>query len=314
MDKTANIRQKIISIAGTTATGKSSLAISLAKKIDAEIISADSRQVYRGFDIATAKASLEQMGGIKHYLIDVLEPEQEFSAGVFVEMAKSAINEISAKRKMPIIAGGTGLYLKMLLDGIDMPQGKPDKALRSELETILKQKGSEALYEILKSLDSEFAKNVHPNDTYKIIRSIEILKHSNAAMAQSRGTKEKEFDVLKIALGAKDREVIYNRINRRVDVMLEQGLLSEAKAIYEKNPDLKSFASTIGYQEFIPYFKNECTLEEAVDKIKQNTRRYAKRQLTWFRAQQNIHWFYIDELAPEEIEAQVLELYNDFVS
>lgn len=288
--------------------------MSLAKKINAEIISADSRQVYRGFDIATAKASKEQMGGIKHYLIDVLEPKEEFSAGIFVEMAKSAINEIAKKGKMPIIAGGTGLYLKMLLDGVDMPQSQPDKALRAELESILTEKGSDELYRILQALDSDFAKTIHPNDAYKIMRSIEILKHSNTTMKQARGTKEKDYDVLKIALGAKDREVIYNRINARVDDMMRQGLEKEAREIYVKNPDLKSFSSTIGYQEFIPYFKGGCALNETVDKIKQNTRRYAKRQLTWFRAQSDIHWFYIDELAPEEIEAQVLELYKAFVS
>ncbi len=311
MDKVLN---KIISIAGTTATGKSSLSVNLANKINAEIISADSRQVYKGFDIATAKSTPAQMQGIQHYLIDVLEPDKEFSAGIFVEMAKSAIKEITQKGKMPIIVGGTGLYLKMLLDGVDMPKSQPDISLRNELENILNKKGSNELYKMLQSLDNEFAKTIHPNDTYKIMRSIEILKHSKTSMDKARGSKEKEFDVLKIALGAKNREVIYDRINKRVDAMMQQGLEKEAKNIYAKNPNLKTFASTIGYQEFIPYFNGECTIENVIEKIKQNTRRYAKRQLTWFRAQSDIHWFYIDELAPEEIEAQVLELYNDFVS
>lgn len=288
--------------------------MNLAKKINAEIISADSRQVYQGFDIATAKIIPSQMCGVKHYLINVLAPEQEFSAGIFVEMAKAAINEISAKGKIPIIVGGTGLYLKMLLDGVDMPKSKPDTLLREELEAILRDKGSTAIYRILQNLDSEFAKKIHPNDSYKIMRSIEILKHSNTTMELARGLKEKEFDVLKIALGAKDRAVIYNKINERVDDMIQQGLEKEAKSIYEKNPDLKSFASTIGYQEFIPYFNGECTLESTIEKIKQNTRRYAKRQLTWLRAQSDIHWFYIDELAPGEIIAQVLDLSKAFIS
>ena len=313
MEKTVKVQQKIISIAGTTATGKSSLAVSLAQKINAEIISADSRQVYRGFDIATAKATEEEMGGIKHYLIDVLPPEQEFSAGIFVELAKKAISEISAKGKTPIIVGGTGLYLKMLLDGMDMPQGEPNLDLRNELQTFLDKNGKEALYKMLCSLDKDFAKKLHPNDTYKVMRSIEILKTSNSSMETARGQKESEFDVLKIALGAKDRQVIYDRINQRVDKMIELGLIQEAKNIYYNNKNLKSFNSTIGYQEFVPYFEGQCELSEAINKIKQNTRRYAKRQLTWFRAQGNINWFNIDELAPQEIEVQVLELYKNFI-
>lgn len=287
--------------------------MSLAKKINGEIISADSRQVYKGYDIATAKATIEEMGGIKHYLIDVLEPSEEFSAGTFVEMAKSAINEISSKGKIPIIAGGTGLYLKMLLDGIDMPKAEPDLVLRKELQKILDEQGKESLYKILKDLDAEFAKKLHPNDTYKVMRSIEILKTTNRSMTEARGLKDKEFDVLKIALGANDRQIIYDNINARVDKMIEMGLEIEAFNIYKKNPELKTFHSTIGYQEFVPYFNGECDLNTVIEKIKQNTRRYAKRQLTWFRAQNNIHWFYIDENSKIEIEKQVVLLCEKFL-
>ncbi len=285
--------------------------MNLAQKINGEIISADSRQVYRGFDIATAKISKEEMGGIKHHLIDVLEPEEEFSAGVFVDMAKKNINKIINNGKTPIIAGGTGLYLK-LLDGIDMPKGEPDKKLREELQKQLEEKGSKFLYNRLCSLDATFAEKIHVNDTYKVMRSIEILEQSKTTMQESRGKKEKEFHILKIVLSAKDRQFIYDRINARVDLMVKQGLEKEARFFYEKKPNLKSFNNTIGYQEFIPYFKGEYSLSEAIEKIKQNTRRYAKRQLTWFRAQEDIHWFYIDELTPQQIEAQVLELYHNF--
>ena len=287
--------------------------MNLAKKINAEIISADSRQVYQGYDIATAKSTIDEMCGIKHYLIDVLVPEEDFSAGVFVDMAKSAISEISAKGKIPILAGGTGLYLKMLLDGVDMPKCEPDVELRKGLQAVLEKNGSEFLYKMLVDLDAEFAQKLHPNDTYKVMRSIEILKTTNSTMDESRGRKEKEFDVLKIALGAKDRQVIYDRINSRVDKMMEMGLEEEARKIYQKNPDLKSFHSTIGYQEFVPYFRDESDLKVVVEKIKQNTRRYAKRQLTWFRAQEDIHWFYIDEFSTEEIENQVYELCMRFL-
>lgn len=298
---------------GTTATGKSSLAVNLAQKINAEIISADSRQVFRGYNIATAKSTLTEMGGIKHYLIDVLDPDEDFSAGVFVDMAKKAIKEIANKNKTPILAGGTGMYLKMLLDGIDMPIGKPNVALRKELQQILEDEGNEKLYSILCELDREFAKKLHPNDSYKVMRAIEILKTTNKPMSESRGKKEKEFDVLKIALGAKNREIIYERINSRVDKMIQIGLEKEAFELYQKNPESKLFNSTIGYQEFIPYFNQECDLKTVVEKIKQNTRRYAKRQLTWFRAQQDINWFFIDEMPITEIENKAFELCKNFL-
>lgn len=285
--------------------------MNLAQKINGEIISADSRQVYRGFDIATAKITKEEMNGIKHYLIDVLEPCEDFSAGIFVDMAKDAINTIIKKGKTPIIAGGTGLYLKML-DGVNMPKGEPDKKLREELQKQLEEKGSKFLYNRLCSLDATFAEKIHVNDTYKIMRSIEILEQAQTTMQEARGKKEKEYNILKIVLAAKDREIIYNRINARVDLMIAQGLEQEARFFYEKEPELKSFNNTIGYQEFIPYFNGEYSLSEAIEKIKQNTRRYAKRQLTWFRAQEDVNWFYIDELAPQQIEAQVLNLYNNF--
>ena len=313
MEKIKRTKQKVISIVGTTASGKSSLAIKLAKLINGEIISADSRQVYCGYDIATAKATQEEMNGIKHYLIDVLQPDEDFSAGIFVEMAKKAITEISQKGKIPILVGGTGMYLKMLLDGIDMPKGEPNQELRKELEKIFAEKGQDYLYNMLIQLDSDFAKNIHPNDVYKVMRSIEILKQTNTSMTQSRGKKESDYDVLKIALTASDRQIIYEKINNRVDIMINNGLLEEALKHYKKNPLSKTFNSTIGYQEFVPYFNHEIDLNTVITKIKQNTRRYAKRQLTWFRAQENINWLYIDTLSSKEIEEKALELCEAFI-
>lgn len=288
--------------------------MTIASKLNAEIISADSRQIYKEFDICTAKISESEMGGIRHYLIDVLEPGDEFSAGGFVDMAKNAIDEICKKGKNPILVGGTGLYLKMLLDGIDMPKGEPDLKLRAELDALCKEKGSQALYDLLCKLDEEFAQNIHPNDTYKIMRSIEILKQTNLPMKASRGLCEKKYDVLKIGLSVKNREFLYNRINKRVDLMMNAGLEEEARRLFLKYPNCKAYENTIGYKEFIPYFKGEVSLLEAVDKIKQNTRRYAKRQLTWFRAQEEIHWFYIDETSQDEIERSVLELCRAFLA
>ncbi len=266
--------------------------------------------MYKEFDIATAKIAADETGGIKHSLIDVLSPDEEFSAGNFAQMARNIVSNLSLSGKIPIIAGGTGLYLKMLLDGMEMPESEPDEALRQELENIVQNDGNEALYKILIDLDSEFAQKLHPNDTYKVMRSIEILKHTGKSMAESRGVGESRYDVLKICLSARDRDFLYKRINKRVDLMMEKGLEKEARDLYEKYPNSNAFSNTIGYQEFIPYFNSKCSLAEVTEKIKRNTRRYAKRQLTWFRAQEHIHWFYIDEMGSAEIEAEVFELIS----
>ena len=306
-------KQKIISIAGTTASGKSALAVALAKKINAEIISADSRQIYKDFNIGTAKITQDEMGGIKHYLIDEITPNSEYSAGIFVEQASAIIKEITKRGKVPIITGGTGLYLGMLLDGFDMPQSEPDEKLRVELNEKLEKFGIEFLYEELKQLDLEFAQKIHPNDTYKIMRSIEILRHSKTNMSEARGKCESKYDVLKIVLSASDRQFIYDRINARVDKMFEQGLEKEVKYLFEKYPNSQALFNTIGYQEFIPYFENKCSLTAVSEKINQNTRRYAKRQLTWFRKQENVNWINVDELSFNEILEHSMGLFNQFM-
>lgn len=271
---------------GPTASGKSSLAIQIAKKINGEIISADSRLVYKGFDIASAKPTIEERQGIEHYLIDIVEPEFDYSVANFLDDAKGAIEKILQKGKTPIVVGGTGLYFRILLEDFDLPRVEPDYALRASLETM----DSEAMHKMLKELDPVTAEKIHFNNKVKIIRAIEVAKALNMPMSEAAGKKELEFDVEWIGLNFPDRADLYTRINQRVDEMLEMGLVEETKTLLNKHGRINNFVNTIGYQEILEYLDGKISLEEAVSNIKQNTRRYAKRQLTWFRRNKSINW------------------------
>lgn len=272
---------KVIAIVGATASGKTAYAVELAKKLDAEIISADSRLVYKGFDIGTAKPTKEEMQGIPHYMIDITEPEIDYSAGLYVKEAKKIIKEIISKGKTPIIAGGTGLYLNALLMNYDLPKVEPDYKLREEL------KKTENLHEILAELDYETSQNIDRNDRKKLIRAIEIVKISGQKISAAKS--EKEFDVEWIGRNF-ERKELYEKINKRVDLMIEKGLLEETKKLLEKHGRISNILYTIGYQEMTAYLDGVMDFDEAVDKLKQNTRRYAKRQLTWFRKNPEINW------------------------
>lgn len=271
---------------GPTASGKTTLAIQKAKEINGEIISADSRLVYKGFDIASAKPAKEEMQGIKHHLIDIVEPEVDYSVANFYDDAKKAIEEIVQKGKTPIIVGGTGLYFRILLEDFDLPRVKPDYELRNELETL----SSENLHEMLKELDPISAEKIHFNNKVKIIRAIEVAKTLNQPISEAAGKKEPEYDVEWIGLNPPDRAELYERINKRVDEMVENGLVEETKKLLEKHGRINNFVNTIGYQEILEYLDEKISLEEAISQIKQNTRRYAKRQLTWFRRNKLINW------------------------
>lgn len=271
---------------GPTASGKTSLAIQTAKAINGEIISADSRLVYKGFDIASAKPTIEEREGIEHHLIDIVEPESDYSVANFCDDAKIAIKEILAKGKTPIVVGGTGLYFRILLEDFDMPRVEPDYELRKELEAL----DSEKLHGILKEFDSVSAEKIHFNNKVKIIRAIEVAKTLNIPMSQAAGKKEPEYDVQWIGLNPADRAVLYDRVNKRVDEMVEKGIIEETKILLEKHGRINNFVNTIGYQEILEYLDEKVSLEDAIFNIKQNTRRYAKRQLTWFRRNKLIEW------------------------
>lgn len=281
---TENLKNnKVIAIVGPTASGKTAYSIELAHKLNGEIISADSRLVYKGFNIGTAKPTKEEQQGIPHYMIDIVEPEFDYSAGLYVKDAKQKILEILSRNKTPIIVGGTGLYLNILLMNYDLPQVEPDYKLREKL----KQIGN--LYDILVDLDEETAKTIEPNDRKKLIRAIEIVQTTGKKISEVRGKNKQEFEVEWHGRNF-EREELYNRINKRVDMMLEDGLIEETKALLQKHGRINNLLYTIGYQEIIEYLDGIRTLEDAVEQLKQNTRRYAKRQLTWFRKNTNIKW------------------------
>lgn len=284
---------KVIAVVGATASGKTAYSIELAKKIDGEIISADSRLVYKGFNIGTAKPTLEEREGIPHHLIDIVEPEFDYSAGLYKEDARKKIFEISAKGKIPIIAGGTGLYLDILLKNYDLPQIEANKHLRQKLS----QLENEELYGLLKSKDSEGADSINENDRKKIIRALEIINETGKPLNETRGINKEEFEVQWIGRNF-ERNILYERIDKRVDVMVEEGLVEETKNLLANHGRIPNLVNTIGYREIIGYLDNKYSLDEAKDLLKKNTRNYAKRQLTWFRKNDKIEW----NIYPEKLK------------
>lgn len=279
-------KPKVIAVVGATASGKTAYAVDLACKINGEIVSADSRLVYKGFDIGTAKPTKEEMQGIKHYLVDIVEPEVDYSAGLWVKDAKKAIDEILNKGKIPIIAGGTGLYFRLLFENYKMPDVKPDKSFRAELEKL----SFKELKQRLEKSDKAAADTIFDNDKKKLIRYIEIAEKSGLTLDEARNKSAQcPYEVEWIGLNY-PRAELYDRINRRVDWMIEQGLIEETKKLLEKHGRIPNLVDTIGYREIIKYLDGEYDLQTACDHLKQNSRRYAKRQLTWFRANDNIKW------------------------
>lgn len=297
-------KNTVIAIVGPTASGKSALAVEVAKYLESEIISADSRQIFKEFNIATAKPSIEEMQGIRHYLIDEIEPVEEFTVADFADRASKIMNNLFEQDKIPVVVGGTGLYFRILLENYDMPRVAPNKELREELHKVEKEQGVEVLYKMLQDLDPVLADKMHPNNTVKIIRALEVCKTLNMPMSQAQKKKDPLYDVKWFGLGhmnGEDRQYLYDRTDKRVDIMLEQGLEKEAKTLFEKYGKISSLMNTIGYQEFIEYFEGSLSYEEAVEKIKQNTRRYAKRQLTWFRKNSDIEWLEIKNKTTSDI-------------
>ena len=277
-------KPRVIAIAAPTASGKTAYAIKLAKEIDGEIVSADSRIIYKGFNIACAKPTSEEMQGIKHYMIDIVEPEFEYSVANYVDDATLAIDDILKKGKTPIIAGGTGLYFKALLEGWALPRVAPNKDLRDELENY----SIEQLLEKLKILDEKtFKTMIKEPKKRKLIRAIEVCTSLNEPMSNYSNKKEPLYEVKWIGIDM-SREELYERVNKRVDIMVEQGILNETKSLLEKHGRIKNLISTIGYNEIIQYLDNEISFDRAIELIKQHSRNYAKRQLTWFKKNENL--------------------------
>lgn len=285
-------KSRVIAVVGATASGKTDFAVKLAKEIGGEVISADSRLVYKGFNIACAKPSLEEQDGIPHHMIDIVEPEVDYSAGLYVNQAKKCIKEIISRGKIPIIAGGTGLYFRVLLENYDLPEVEPDYEYRKELNTLDKDE----LYKMLCERDFVCAGKIDKNDKKKVVRALEVFHTTGRPMSALQGIKEPEFDVEWIGRNF-PRDVLYERINKRVDLMFECGIIDETNYLLEKHGRIPNIIYTIGYQEVIAYLDGKLSLEDAKDKLKQNTRNYAKRQLTWFRKNHDIKWnVYPDKL------------------
>ena len=286
------MKEKVIVICGPTASGKTALSIELAKKINGEIISADSMQIYKDMDIGTAKPTNEEMQGIKHYLLDFVSPEERYSVAQYKQDAKAAIKEIIAKGKTPIIVGGTGLYIDSLIYEIEYSDIKIDEDYRKQLEKIVEEKGLEELYKMAVEIDPIAMEKISQNDKKRIMRVLEIYKSTGKTKTQQEEDSRKnpvEYDYKVFAINW-DREILYQRINKRVDIMIEQGLIDEVKNILKKYDKFPTAMQGLGYKEVVDYINRVYTKDEMIEKIKMETRRYAKRQLTWFRKNKQTIW------------------------
>jgi len=287
-----DVLEKVIAIIGPTAVGKTKLSLELAKRFNGEIINGDSMQIYRGLDIGTAKIKKEEMLGIPHHLFDIKEPEDSFSVYEFQKLVREKIHEISKRNHLPFIVGGTGLYIQSVLYDYQFQETGRDNAIRERFMKRAEQEGIASLYEELKQIDPDYAEKIHPNNERRVIRALEIFYTTGITMTDTikRQQKDMVYDAVLIGL-TMERDLLYRRIDERVDKMLEEGLLEEVKGLYEKGLESSQAAQAIGYKELFLYFKGELSLEEAVLLLKQNTRRFAKRQLTWFRNKMDVHWF-----------------------
>jgi len=293
---------KIIAIAGPTAVGKTKFAIEVAKAFDGEVVSCDSMQLYKYMDIGSAKPTPEEMAQAKHHLVDFLDPRDEFSVSRYQEIAKEAINDILSRGKVPVISGGTGLYLNSLLYNMDFSSVPGDYSYRNELTELAEKEGNEYIHNMLAEQDPEAASKIHPNNVKKVVRALERLKEGEGKIKQFSDIKEETTDYEVILIGlTRDREELYNRINLRVDLLMEAGLLDEVKQLMDMGltPDNISMKG-IGYKEIMDYLDGKYSLDEAVETVKKNTRHYAKKQLTWFRRYDKMYWLDISDYADDE--------------
>ena len=299
-------------IVGPTASGKTSVSIELAKRFGGEIVAADSMQIYKGIHIASAAPDEEEKQGIEHHLFEFLELDRQFSVADYVIKAKKCIEDISNRGKLPIVVGGTGLYISSLLDNTEFQTEETDYILRSELEKLFDQKGAEQMLKDLAEFDPDTAARLHPNNRRRIIRAFEVYRLTGKTVTEQNEAshnKESNLNPLVIGITYDDRELLYKRINLRVDLMCENGLLEEAATTLESDGGKGAFQA-IGHKELQGYLKGECSLEESLELLKQQTRRYAKRQLTWFRRDERINWIFADK---ENATEKAIDLVNEFL-
>ena len=302
-------KPKVIVICGPTASGKTALSIELAKQIDGQIVSADSMQIYKDMDIGSAKPTIEEMFGIKHYMIDFVSPDDRYSVADYQKQATNSIEEILKNGKPPIVVGGTGLYVDSLIYGIRYNEMEFDEEYRNKLEDIVKKEGLEKLYEMAVKIDSEAMQKISQNDKKRILRVLEIYHQTGKTKTQQEASSKEEvkYDYKVFAINM-DREILYDRINKRVDIMISQGLIQEVQSILKKYNKYPTAMQALGYKEIKQYLEGELTKEEAIEKIKQETRRYAKRQLTWFRKNKQTVW--LDGLESKQNNINIILGYS----
>ncbi len=291
-------KPRVVAVGGPTASGKTALSVALAKAFDGEIINADSMQIYKNLDVGTAKPTTQEQQGIPHHLLGFLPPETPFSVADFTAAADPLVREISAHGKLPLVVGGTGLYITSLLNGVTFAPEKLDPAIRARLQAQAEVEGSAALYAKLQAVDPDYAAQVHPNNLPRVIRALELFEATGRKMSEERvnaRAAEPPYRALCLCLTCRDRAALYDRIGRRVDLMVENGVLDEARQVYDHRDSYRTAAQAIGYKEFFPYFEGTASLDDCTERLKQATRNYAKRQLTWFRRQNDAVWLYLDE-------------------
>ena len=306
-------KPRVVAVGGPTASGKTALSVALARAFDGEIINADSMQIYKNLDVGTAKPSAEERQGIPHYLLDFLSPETPYSVADFTAAADPLIRDITARSRLPLVVGGTGLYITSLLSGMAFAPEKTDPAIRARLQARADTEGGAALYAELQRVDPDYAAQVHPNNLPRVIRALELFEATGRRMSDQRREArpaEAPYHALCLCLTCRDRAVLYSRIDRRVDEMVENGVLDEARQVYDHRDAYRTAAQAIGYKEFFPYFEGTANLTECTERLKQATRNYAKRQLTWFRRQNDAVWLYLDE---EDVTEHACTLVRAFL-
>ena len=303
---------KTVFVAGPTASGKTALGIGIAKALGGEVVSADSMQIYKGIHIASAAPDEQEKEGIPHHLLEFTDTDYQFSVADYVKKARECIKDINSRGILPIVVGGTGLYISSLADNTYYSEEKTDLRLRSELEEQFDTLGGEEMLKRLRDIDAQSADLLHPNDRRRIIRAFEVYESSGITKTQHNFLSHKGEEIVEpliIGITYENRELLYQRINKRVDIMLENGLLAEAEQSYKRNTAKGGFQA-IGHKELYPYFEGAVSLDEAVERLKMQTRRYAKRQLTWFRRDERINWIYADK--SESPIKDALNIINDF--
>lgn len=306
------MKEKLVVIVGPTAVGKTKLGVELAKHLNGEVISGDSMQVYKGMDIGTAKVTQNEMEGIVHHLIDIKDPVESFSVAEFQSLAKPLISKLNKNGKLPLIVGGTGLYISSVIYDYNFPDVPSDIQFREEMEDFVAKYGPVMLHEKLKTVDPISYETIHPNNYRRVIRALEVFHVTKKTLHQFQSEQSKicQYDLVLIGL-TMERNLLYDRINARVDVMVETGLIEEVRQLYERGVRNCQSVQAIGYKEIYDYIEGRTTIEEAINHLKQNSRRYAKRQLTWFRNKLDIDWFTITETNFSEKQKEILNLIEE---